>query len=106
MAAREKDLTIAEVLAVFHAKGSHQKVGVELGVSPAHVGAIKRGRYHRDITGARLRQTRREVVSPQKQRAIEEHPGTAHQAAQELGVSVRTVNRYRLLRRLRTQGGC
>lgn len=97
-------LTKAKVLAVFHAKGSHRRIGIEEGISPAHVGAIKRGECHREVTGAELRTEPRKVVSKALRKAIGIHPGPVALAAEELGVSIRTFERYRSLYRKKQRG--
>jgi len=102
MAARKRFLTKAKVLAAFHAEGSLQDIGLALDMSPAHVGDIKRGVYHRDVTGAEFRPSSRNVVTASMRKAIEEHPGTYERIARDVKVCPCTVKKYKRLYRLRT----
>lgn len=54
-----RQLSDAAILTIFHAQGTHIEIGLDHEVSPAHVGAIKAGRYHSEITGAVFQGKRR-----------------------------------------------
>lgn len=93
-------LTKAKVRAVFHAKGTNIQIGIALGVSPATVSDIKRGRYHSDVTGAGPAICKRRLTEAQR---LEIGRGTEAQSvtAARFGVCISTVNKYRMAYRVK-----
>lgn len=94
MAPRARGLTKSQILAAFHAKGTHQSIGIELGISPSHVGCIKRGMCHRDITGIAKQPSSKHVITTKLQKAIVSGTDSYVARAKRLGVSSTTIKKY------------
>ena len=88
-------LTKKQVMDAYEAEGTLQEIGYRLNISPAHVGCIKRGVSHRDVTGATPPTTSRKVLSEETIRKIAEHTGTVRAVAAEMGIAESTVKKYR-----------
>lgn len=84
---REKALTRSQVLRIFHAKGTHLQIGMAEDVSACHVGAIKTGRYHSDITGKTYVGVQRQRISTAQRLAVLQSTGSQQERARRCGIS-------------------
>jgi hypothetical protein len=88
-------LSKRQVREIYAAAGTLQEIGYTYNVCPSHVGCIKRGMSHGDVTGAPIAPSTRKVLSAETIAAIKEHTGTILGAAKELGVCHSTIKKYR-----------
>lgn len=86
-------LSIAKIKRIFSAKGTNLQIALREDVAPATVSDIKRGRYHRDITGARPVPQRKAVAEGMREE-IGRSTEPQKIIAARFGVCVATVKKY------------
>jgi len=94
-----RNLSKQKVLAIYRADGTYEEIAFEYDVSPAHVGSIKRGECHRQITGATCSKATHRLLSPELKAAMLEGFDTFKDRAARLGVARSTVSRHMSQRR-------